>query len=288
MTDIPTLDAADLARLLGTEPRPVLVDFWADWCGPCQAIAPAFAALAKERGEEVAFVKVDADRNPALLRQLGITSASTFDRLAPSRPDALAWLIRSWSLRSGPPAWPRTRNETGTGVRAQAGRHNPPIAPTVVTPMTSPSRRSYFVRARDRTVSWRRSSRSCTALDLRPRRPPANWPVAGLAIADVGPRTPPSMPCCARMRLPSSRVPKPAAWPYRGSSRPSSTPPWLAAGPSTASCGFAARLAAMTRSSPSAANAVASAPPAARGAWRRARRIWSTGSCPACRCASSS
>jgi len=58
--------------------------------------------------------------------------------------------------------------------------------------------------------------------------------------------------------------------------------------PSMASCGFAARLAAMTRSSPSAANAVASAPPAARGAWRRARRIWSTGSYPACRCANSS
>jgi thioredoxin 1 len=53
---------------------PVLVDFWATWCGPCRAIAPVIEELAKDYGGKLKVGKVDTDRNQKYAGQLGITS----------------------------------------------------------------------------------------------------------------------------------------------------------------------------------------------------------------------
>ena len=57
---------------------PVLVDFWAPWCGPCRAMAPAVDKLAEELGEKLKVVKINTEENPGVPSQYGVMAIPTF------------------------------------------------------------------------------------------------------------------------------------------------------------------------------------------------------------------
>ncbi len=58
-------------------PQPVLVDFYADWCGPCRAIAPIVEEIAHELNTKLKVVKLDVDQNPETAMQYGVQSIPT-------------------------------------------------------------------------------------------------------------------------------------------------------------------------------------------------------------------
>ncbi|RMI34088.1 thioredoxin [Nocardia stercoris] len=69
-------DASFAQDVLASE-KPVLVDFWATWCGPCKMIAPVLEEIAVSHGEQLTIAKVNADENPESARDHGILGLPT-------------------------------------------------------------------------------------------------------------------------------------------------------------------------------------------------------------------
>ncbi|MFT6973272.1 MAG: thioredoxin 1 [Pontimonas sp.] len=69
-------DATFAAEVLASD-KPVMVDFWAEWCGPCRAVSPILDQIASEYSEKIDVVKMDVDKNSEIPMKYQITSIPT-------------------------------------------------------------------------------------------------------------------------------------------------------------------------------------------------------------------
>lgn len=69
-------DATFSQEVLSSD-KPIMVDFWAEWCGPCRAVSPILDQIAAEHGDKIDIVKLNVDENPNTAMEFGITSIPT-------------------------------------------------------------------------------------------------------------------------------------------------------------------------------------------------------------------
>ena len=77
MSNLTALTDATFDEEIGASEVPVLVDFWAEWCGPCRMVAPVLEQIAGENPGKIRIVKLNVDENPGVSRRFDIMSIPT-------------------------------------------------------------------------------------------------------------------------------------------------------------------------------------------------------------------
>lgn len=91
---IDVTDATFASEVLESD-KPVLVDFWATWCGPCKMIAPVVEEIARDHGDALTVAKVDVDANPAVARDLQIMAVPSLIVFSGGKPVATMRGVKS-------------------------------------------------------------------------------------------------------------------------------------------------------------------------------------------------
>ena len=111
-------DASFQSDVLGAD-KPVLVDFWAEWCGPCRQIGPALEELSDELGEKVTITKLNIDENPDAPTKYGVRGIPTMILFKNGAPAATAVGAR-WPTTHSPAR--RRRRSSAAFARRGADR----------------------------------------------------------------------------------------------------------------------------------------------------------------------
>ena len=125
---VSAIDDAGFEREVLQSDVPVVLDFWAEWCPPCRALAPTFEELAKQYDGRVRFLKLNVDENQQVPQRFGIrasrrssSSTAAARSSASSAPAPRARLSASWTSTSKSPPESRLRQINHRDTEARLG-----------------------------------------------------------------------------------------------------------------------------------------------------------------------